>query len=303
MSFFSGDMLTWSMVFALLQVVLIDLVMSGDNALMIGVTTQGLKKHDRKKAILLGVLWAALMRIVFAFWLAQLLDIPLVKVFGAVLLFVVAAKLYKQFRNNEEETKQHKSSANRRQALGMIIMADVSMSLDNILAVASAAGEHPVALVIGIVISIVLMTTVANMIWWLLDRFPWIQWLGFALIVFLAFKMLFASIAELIPLDYHVMLYRWIGMVGTFGMIWLHRKYMTAFEHDEVTRILYEHAPFIVTTLLLVVASFLMYGKELHDRLDLHHAVWYTIFTCIFLLALEMASLERVKHKIKIKSF
>ena len=103
--------------------------------------------------------------------------------------------------------------------------------------------------------------------------------------------MLFASIEHLIPFDYHAIWYRCIGMVGTFGMIYLHRKYMSDFEHDQVTEILYNHAPFIVTVLLLIFASFLMYGKELHERLDVHQPVWFTLFNCIFLLALEMASL------------
>ncbi len=79
-------------------------------------------------------------------------------------MFFVAIKLYKQFRNDEKKTKSHKISTNRRHALGMIMIADVSMSLDNILAVASAAGEHPLALIIGIVISIVMMTTIATAI-------------------------------------------------------------------------------------------------------------------------------------------
>lgn len=292
----------WHMLFALGQVILIDLVMSGDNALMISVTTQWLKKHDRKKAILFGVIGAALMRVIFAFGLAQMLDFPVVKMVGAGLLFVVAIKLYRQFRENEENTKEHKAGTSRWHALGMIIVADVSMSLDNILAVASAAGEHPIALTVGIVVSLVLMSTVATWISKLLERYPQIEWLWFAVIVFLAFKMLFASINDLVSIDYHAVLYRSIGMVGTFGMIYLHRKYMSVFEEQEVTRLLYTHAPFIVTVLLLLVTAFLVFGDRLHDRLHMHQPVWFTLCTCVFLLALEMASIERVKHKVKISS-
>ena len=106
-----------------------------------------------------------------------MLDIPWVKMVGALLLFGVATKLYKQFRDAEATTKEHKTTTSRWHALGMIMIADLSMSLDNILAVASAAGEHPIALVIGIIISIILMTTIATAISGLLDRYPWIQWL------------------------------------------------------------------------------------------------------------------------------
>lgn len=112
--------------------------------------------------------------------------------------------------------------------------------------------------------------------------------------------MLFASVANYVPEIFYTITYRLIGMFGTFGMIFLHRKYMSTFEQHEVTKILYNHAPFIITVLLLIIASFLIYGNELQAWLDIHQAVWFTIFTCIFLLALEMASLESVKHKVKL---
>jgi hypothetical protein len=113
--------------------------------------------------------------------------------------------------------------------------------------------------------------------------------------------MLFASIEHLVDINYQAIVYWILSMVGIFGVIYAHRTYMSEFEIYEVTKFFYAHTPFIVMVLLLMVSAFLLFGKELHDWLDIHPAVRYTMFTCVFLLALEMASLERVKHKIKIR--
>ena len=291
----------FAMIIALFQVILIDIVMSSDNAIMISMTTQSLQKHDRKKAILFGVIGAAIMRIVFAFGLASLLDVPVLKIVGGILLFLVGAKLYRQLKTKTSHQKEHHSGNTRWHALGMIIIADLSMSLDNILAVASAAWEHPIALGIGIAISIVLMMTVATGISRLLDRYPHIQWAWFALIVFLAFKLSFAWIVVLTPAAYHIVLYRIIAMIVAVGAVILHRRYITQYEQEEIGIFLYRHAPFIIMSLLAIIAAFLLYGKELYDRFDLHHAVLFTVFFCIFLLVLEMASLEVIKYKVRMK--
>lgn len=124
-----------SILVALFQVILIDVIMSSDNALMIGVTTQTLKKKDRKKAILFGVIGAAVLRILFAIALSHVLEIPLLKIVGGLLLFGIAAKLYRQFRDQKKNHNKHRSSSKRWQAIGVIMLADISMSMDNILAV------------------------------------------------------------------------------------------------------------------------------------------------------------------------
>lgn len=291
----------WTII-ALLQVLLIDLVMSSDNALMISMATQTLHKKDKIKAMLFGVVWAAILRILFALVLVHFLQFPILKVVGWLLLFGVAAKLYKQLRNDEEPEKKEKSGTTRWQALGLIIVADLSMSLDNVLAVAGAAGHEPIALIVGIIFSIVMMMTIATVISELMKRFPRIQWLWFAIIVFVAFRMLFAGIQVLIPGDYQTITYRLVGMVWTFGMVFLHRRYLTSFEEHEVAPFLIRHAPFTISILLLIIAGFLLFGEQMHVWFAVHTPLRFTAFVCIFLLALEMLSLEEVRLKIKVKS-
>lgn len=301
---FAGfDMATiWSgTLIALLQVLVIDLVMSWDNALMISMTTQELKKKDKVKAILFGVVGAALLRILFAFVLVHFLQFPSLKIIGGVLLLGIAARLYKQLRNNEKKEHTKRVTNSWWEALGMIVLADISMSLDNVLAIAGAAGHEPVAMIFGILISIILMMTVATVISKLIERFPWLQWLGFAIIVFVAFKLLFAGLEVVIPGVYLTVVYWLSGMAIIFGSIILHRYFISGFETHEIAPFLYRHAPFIITLLLLVIAWFLLFGRSMEQRFSIHSPLWFTMLMCIILLAVEMASLEEVKLKIHYK--
>lgn len=229
--------------------------------------------------------------------LSQILQIPALKIIGGLLLFAVAAKLYKQFRDQAYERKHHTSGRHLWHALGLIIITDISMSMDNILAVVGAAGNNLVALGVGIVVSIVLMGTIATYIAKLLGRYPRIQRLGFILIVLIAFKMLLAGVEVVIPEGIRATLLGVGAFIGCLVIIYLHSRHLSVFEEEEVAPYLYRHAPFLVTFLLMIIALLLVFGKELHVRLDTHPALQYTIFLCVFLLGLEMASLERVKRR------
>ena len=192
---------------ALLQVIAIDLVLAGDNAVVIGLAAAGLAKAQRARAILVGIVAATVLRIAFAGVAVQLLDIVGLLLAGGILLLWVCWKMWRELRGpSEKETEAaltggrvhvpHKTFA---QAAWQIVLADVSMSLDNVLAVAGAAREHPVALVFGLGLSIVLMGVAASFIARLLNRHRWIAYGGLAIILYVACDMIWRGALEVQP--------------------------------------------------------------------------------------------------------
>ena len=188
---------------ALTQVVLIDLVMSGDNAIIIGMAVAGLPKENRTKIIFWGVAGATILRILFAALTTELLQIIGLTLAGGLLLLWVAYRMYRELRaegpagggRDGEAAAKPKTT---RQAMIQIIAADVSMSLDNVLAVAGAARDHKVVLWIGLVLSIVLMALASNAIASILDRYHWIAWIGFAIILYVAGDMIWDGTHEVV---------------------------------------------------------------------------------------------------------
>jgi len=205
-------------VVAFLMVIGIDLALAGDNAIVIGLAAAGLPKEQRNKAILLGVLAATVLRIIFALLTTQLLQIVGLLLAGGVLLLWVCWKMWRELRTGHEE-EQHAaeealagedldrdgtiaSGAPRKtfaQAAWQIIIADVSMSLDNVLAVAGAAREHPYILAFGLLLSIALMGLAASYIARLLQRYRWIAYVGLAIILYVALKMIYEGYVEVAP--------------------------------------------------------------------------------------------------------
>ena len=201
---------------AFLQVIMIDLVLAGDNAIVIGMAAAGLPSSLRQKAILIGILAATVLRIVFALattWLMQLVGLILL---GGVLLLWVCWKMYRELRTTEHELHEAQEALSGldedrdgtiggktggktlRQAVVQIIVADVSMSLDNVLAVAGAAREHLWALIFGLALSVVLMGAASAVIAKLLGRFKWIAWVGFVIILFVALRMVYDGADEVL---------------------------------------------------------------------------------------------------------
>ncbi|KQO75423.1 TerC family protein [Rhizobium sp. Leaf262] len=192
---------------AFLQVIAIDLVLAGDNAIVIGLAAAGLPAHLRRKAILVGIIAATVLRIAFAALTVQLLAIVGLQLFGGLLLAWVCWKMWSELReqNNAGEevtdeeadlTKGHKTFF---QAATQIVIADVSMSLDNVLAVAGAAQDHVTVLIIGLVVSIALMGLAANFVAKLLHRYRWISYVGLLVIVYVALNMLYHGAVEVWP--------------------------------------------------------------------------------------------------------
>jgi YjbE family integral membrane protein len=185
---------------AFVQVVLINLVLSGDNAIIVGTAVVGLPAADRLRALWLGIAAATVLRLVFATVATSLLQILGLLVAGGILLLWVAWKLWREIvRTNAREAGSTPGPTKTfRQALWQIIVADVSMSLDNVLAVAGASIEHPMVLMLGLAISVVLMGAAAAAIAKLLERHGWLVYVGLLVIVYVAAKMIFAGIQEVL---------------------------------------------------------------------------------------------------------
>ncbi|MBH0237754.1 TerC family protein [Methylobrevis albus] len=212
MEIFTGPAFT-----AFLQVMMIDLVLAGDNAIVIGLAAAGLPKDQRNKAILVGIIAATVLRILFASITVYLLAIVGLLLAGGVLLLWVCWKMWRELSTSHADehaaeealanTDLNKDgtvagSAKRKtfaQAAVQIIIADVSMSLDNVLAVAGAAREHPNVLIFGLILSVALMGLAASFIARLLNKHRWIAYVGLLIILYVALKMIYDGALEIWP--------------------------------------------------------------------------------------------------------
>ena len=196
---------------ALLQVVLIDLVLAGDNAIVIGLAAAGLPQAQRGKAILIGIVAATMLRILFAGLATQILQIVGLLLAGGILLLWVCWKMWRELRASPAEPMDAKEAAGAAagtsgqgkprktlvQATWQIIVADVSMSLDNVLAVAGAAREHPMVMIFGLALSIAMMGVAASFIAHLLQNHRWIAYVGLAVILYVAVEMIFRGTLDI----------------------------------------------------------------------------------------------------------
>ncbi|HEX2724258.1 MAG TPA: TerC family protein [Beijerinckiaceae bacterium] len=207
----------YGLLIALAQVIMIDLILAGDNAIVIGLAAAGLPPTQRTKAILVGILAATGLRIVFAALTTQLLQIVGLLLAGGLLLLWVCWKMWRELHTGRKEEFAATEALDRHpdtynvgiggipqksfaQAASQIVVADVSMSLDNVLAVAGAAREHPQVLVFGLVLSIALMGVAASFIARLLHKHHWIAYVGLAVILYVAVEMTWRGAREVWPL-------------------------------------------------------------------------------------------------------
>jgi YjbE family integral membrane protein len=193
---------------AFLQVILIDLTLAGDNAVVIGLAAAGLPRSQRGKAILAGIIAATVLRIIFALLTTTLLKIVGLLLAGGVLLLWVSWKMWRELRapqhadrgadvlEGDDPSGGEAKPKSLRDAITQIIIADVSMSLDNVLAVAGAAREHPNVLIFGLALSVMLMGVAATLIARLLEKHRWIAFVGLAVILFVALEMVWRGAAE-----------------------------------------------------------------------------------------------------------
>ena len=189
----------------LIQVILIDLLFAGDNAIAVGLVAAGLPKSQRTKVIAVGIGLAVILRIIFAVATVQLLKIPGLLLLGGLLLLWVSWRLYVDLRKRTTSEDAggdavESNSLTFKQALFQILAADVSMSLDNVLAVAGVAREHITILIIGLVLSVVLMLVAATLIANILNRHRWIAYIGIAIILFVAGSMLWEGTKDIVTI-------------------------------------------------------------------------------------------------------
>jgi YjbE family integral membrane protein len=186
---------------AFLQVLMIDLVLAGDNAIVVGALAAGLPAEQRRKVIMIGVLAALVLRILFALIVTQLLQVVGLILIGGLLLLWVAWKMWRDLHHAGESTGSPEIEGDEHSgirpaksfagAVWAVAVADVSMSLDNVLAVAGAARDHPGILIVGLIFAVALMGLAANVIAKYIERYRWIAWIGLAVIVYVAGKMIY----------------------------------------------------------------------------------------------------------------
>jgi YjbE family integral membrane protein len=219
------EIITSEALAALLQVVMIDLVLAGDNAVVIGLAAAGLAPVQRKRAIIIGIVAATVLRIILATIATQLLQVLGLLLAGGILLLWVCWKMWRELRTasqNQQEADEmlvncdqnhdgtvagHLRRKSFSQAALQIVVADVSMSLDNVLAVAGAAREHPFILAFGVLLSVTFMGIGANLLGRLLQKHRWMAYVGLAIILYVACEMIYRGAHELKP------------VIGAIGLI------------------------------------------------------------------------------------
>lgn len=194
---------------AFLQILFIDIVLAGDNAIVVGALAAGLPAEQRKKVILIGVAAALVLRIAFALLVSQLLQVVGLVLAGGILLLWVAWRMYRELGHKDESTGSEEVLGDEHSGLRPaksfasaawgVALADVSMSLDNVLAVAGAAREHPYVLIFGLALSVILMGAAANVIARYIDQYRWIAWGGLAVILWVAVKMIYEGAGHVAP--------------------------------------------------------------------------------------------------------
>lgn len=204
-----ATMLTPAAIAAFLEILAIDIVLAGDNAIVVGALAAGLPPAQRRKVIMIGVLAALVLRIAFALVVTQLLQIVGLVLAGGILLLWVAWRMYRELRHEGESTGSEEIVGDEHSGLRParsfasaawgVAVADVSMSLDNVLAVAGAAKDHPWVLVFGLVLSVILMGVAANVIARYIERYKWIAWVGLVVILWVALKMIWEGAGHVAP--------------------------------------------------------------------------------------------------------
>ena len=190
-----ADLLTPEKITILSQIILIDLVLAGDNAIIIGMVASQFPSEQRKKIIFWGIGGAVVLRIILTLLTAYLLQITGLRLIGGLLLLYIVYKLYVDvIKNNAQQSNVKVDNSNFFKAIWTILLADFTMSLDNVLGVAGAAGDHYKLLIFGLILSIVLMAFAATLISNWIKKYKWIAWVGLLAILLVAVELIYTDI-------------------------------------------------------------------------------------------------------------
>lgn len=193
------EILNTTTIWALTQIIAIDALMAADNAIVVGMAAAAVPEDKRKKVIVLGTIAAVVLRIAFALVAVQLLKIVGLALAGGLLLAYVAYDMYRELRGTKNKSKmatQTREEMSIIRAIGLVIVADVSMSLDNVLAVAGAAGGHTWILATGLLISITLMAVAASALAKIIQKYHWVAWIGLLMVTYVALHMIWQGSYE-----------------------------------------------------------------------------------------------------------
>lgn len=282
--------------FALLNIILIDLVMSGDNAILIGMATKKLHWNERKKAIFWWVMGATILRIIFSLGVVFLLKVPWLEFLGAILLLYVVWKFYREIRAHEHHEEGHEWWASLMSAIKTIIIADVAMSLDNVLAVAWASHGNVVNLMIGLIISIILMVVASSYIANLLEKYPSIQWLWLFVILFTALEMLEKWFTKAAPAmignipESNIFTLLLIAVVGCFA--WLQTKYLKT-DESVFSEWAKSHGKLLMVSLFLLLIAIVNFGGQIASFMASHHGYKYGFIMICVLGILEILRIRK----------
>ncbi len=286
--------------FALLNIILIDLVMSGDNAILIGMATKKLQWAERAKAIFWGVAGATILRIIFSLGAVWLMQVPWLEFLGAILLLYVVWKFYREIRAHEHHEEWGKEADTLTAAIKTIVIADIAMSLDNVLAVAGASHGNMVNLGIGLVISIILMVVASGWIAKMLEKYPAIQWLWLFIILFTALEMLekwFTKVAEPVILgmpESSIFTFLLIFIVGWFAF--LQTKYLKP-DYSVFAEWAKRNGKSLMVVIFLLLILVTNFWGKITEFMNSHHGYKYGFVMICVLGILEILRIENEPEK------
>ncbi len=292
------ELTTLKWLIALLNIIIIDIIMSWDNAIIIWMATRNLPEKLRKKAIMIWIVLATVLRIVLAFFAVYLLSVVWIRFAGWVLLLYVVWKFYKELRNGETHGNEELSNKEiwLKSAIYTIIIADVSMSLDNVLAVAWAAHWNIVTLWIWLIFSIILMAFASNYIAKNLWKYPQIQWVWLLVILFVAIEMMINWVTQIEETISIWNLLPFIILIISLVFITLHQRKIIAPNEENIKWFLAKNYISIFMWFLITIMIFITIWDILSTYIKSHDAIFLAVFFIFLLLFLELISLMKKKN-------